>query len=407
MSNSLLPAELLDNIVGLLHEATHSLRNCCLISKSWVPPTRKHLFANIRFHAEKDLRLWEKTFPDPSTSPACYAKTLFVGCPHLVKTADVEPGGWITGFSRLVNLELTNQRMLTHERGDCFIPFHGLSPVIRSLRVDYVLFSSSEIFDLILSFPLLEDLVVIANTEMTIWGKSNRSNELSTTVQPPSPPAFTGSLELSFEGGMKPIARRLLSSPGGLHFRKLTLTWHHEEDPSWTMALVEECSHTLESLTIVYILYSTLIRVCTCVPTDNLILSPAELAQTSIDLSKAKKLKDVVFRPKSRSVNWIATTLRTITRKHRDLRQISIHVPHYLTLSNVGDNIRAIIGDAACGQWLDLDRLLVQFWESRSIRPRMIRTPPRGERQDTWVRDCIGRLLPETTRREIIDLVEC
>jgi len=110
----------------------------------------------------------------------------------------------------------------------------------------------------------------------------------------------------------------------------------------------------------------------------------------------------VTFRLNSRRVEWITATLQTITPKSRDLRQIAIHVPHYLT--DVGSYVIQTAGERIPGQWLDLDRLLVQFWESRSIRPMVVRTMPGDERWDG--EDCIGSLLPEITRREIIDLIE-
>jgi len=49
---------------------------------------------------------------------------------------------------------------------------------------------------------------------------------------------------------MGPIARRLLSSPGGIHFRKLTLTWFQDSEAQLIRGLVGECSGTLESLKI-------------------------------------------------------------------------------------------------------------------------------------------------------------
>ena len=49
-------------------------------------------------------------------------------------------------------------------------------------------------FNLILSFPLLEDLAVIT---YGVWaGNNDDSDELSTVVQPSHSPVFTGSLEL-------------------------------------------------------------------------------------------------------------------------------------------------------------------------------------------------------------------
>ena len=57
--------------------------------------------------------------------------------------------------------------------------------------------------------------------------------------------------------GMEPITRRLLSSPGGIHFQRLELKLFHERDLSSTMALLEECSNTLKSLGITYNLTCT------------------------------------------------------------------------------------------------------------------------------------------------------
>jgi hypothetical protein len=138
-----------------------------------------------------------------------------------------------------------------------------------------------------------------------------------------------------------------------------------------------------------------------CARTDSLLLFLDELAgAASIDLSKATKLKDVVFRPEPRRVEWVITALQTITPEHRDLRQISIHLPYYLTLAVVLTNLRQTIGEAGFEKWLGLDHLLVQFWESRSIRPKIISMMNHG------IGDHIGRLLPEITKRGVIDILE-
>ena len=96
-------------------------------------------------------------------------------------------------------------------------------------------------------------------------------------------------------------------------------------------------------------------------------------------------------------------TLQTMTPKHRDLRQISIDLPFHLVIS-VGPNAWQTTGETIYGQWLDFDHLLVQFWESRSIRLRVMSTM--STREERAVRDLIGRLLPEITRRGIVDLVQ-
>jgi len=84
---------------------------------------------------------------------------------------------------------------------------------------------------------------------------------VSTSVQSSSLPVFTGTLDLHLDGGpVGPVVHWLLSSPGGIHFRKLTFSWFREEDVSLTMALMGGCSHTLESLHVCSDSYGTTIR---------------------------------------------------------------------------------------------------------------------------------------------------
>jgi len=251
MSNGRLPPELLDLIVDLLQDSENALRNCCLVSKSWIPRTRKHLFADISFRVVGDLKSWKETFPDPSTSPSRYTKALYVDCAHAVTAADAETGGWIAGFSRIVRLEVGDPV----SSAVSLVPFHGLSPIIKSLRVEFIAFPSSQMFDLVLSFPLLEDLTVATHYKSQADIFDGRST--STVIQPQNPPTFTGSLGLFLRGGMGPIVHRLLSLPGGIHFWKLDLEWSYEGDTSSLVALVEGCTHTLESLDITCDLPST------------------------------------------------------------------------------------------------------------------------------------------------------
>lgn len=97
--------------------------------------------------------------------------------------------------------------------------------------------------------------------------------------------------------------------------------------------------------------------------------------------------------------------LQTIAPEHRDPLRISIHVPH-CSPRRRGVDVRKLIGERAFGQWLELDRLLVRFWESHSIRPTVISTTPEEEKEKDDVRGCIECLLPEATKRGITDLVE-
>ena len=249
MSNPRLPPETLDHVVDHLRNTRHALRNCCLVSKSWTPRARKHLFANIRFCSAGDLKSWKETFPDPLASPAYHTHTLTVDCVRVVTAADAGPGGWLTGFSSVAYLDVSDHEVATAESTTSFVPFHGFSPVLKSLRITFGFLPPSRVFNFVLSFPHLENLIVA--TYQRVLDDDNHGSDWSSTIaQPWNPPAFTGYLDLLIVGGMEPIARRLLSLPGGINFRKLSITWFHEQDLSLAMALVERCYRTLESFSI-------------------------------------------------------------------------------------------------------------------------------------------------------------
>lgn len=89
--------------------------------------------------------------------------------------------------------------------------------------------------------------------------------------------------------------------------------------------------------------------------------------------------------------------LKTLTPDHRDLQQISICVP---------------VGDSACDgrrakkirrRWVDLDRFLVQLWESNTFHTRII-DKTKGEEEGARKR--LEVLLPEMTKRGIVELTD-
>ena len=119
---------------------------------------------------------------------------------------------------------------------------------------------------------------------------------------------------------------------------------------------------------------------------------------TLFTLSKATKLRDVVFRLGSRRVEWAATALQTIGHEHRDLRWVSIDAaPSATTIpAFIYPEVGRVIGEENFRHWLDLDRSLVHLQESRSIRVKAIRP---FQRNDPYNVDCIRLLLPEITKR--------
>jgi len=227
MLNPRLPQEILEYIVDLRHDGPETLKNCCIVSKSWVPRTRKYLFANIRFRHAGDLRSWKKTFPDVANSPAYHVRTLFVGCPRLVVAADAEEGGWIQAFSGVTSLEVDNGNRYLKASQVSLTPFRKFSSTLKSLRVCSILLPYPQLFDLIRSSPLLEDLSLSGRDDGL---DSDNDTHVPKIVAPSASPSFTGSLDFDVFGVSGRVVRQLLDSPNGLHFRKLAFSCNRKED---------------------------------------------------------------------------------------------------------------------------------------------------------------------------------
>jgi hypothetical protein len=229
-----LPPEIIDLIVDHLRDEPIALKACCVISKSWIPWARIHLFASVEFHAQKShIELWKKAFPDPSNSPAHLTRSLTIrGIPAATAT-DADDGGWIRAFHNLVHLHL--EALGQGDRKASLVAFHGLSPTLRSLRLVSV---SPEVLDLICSFPLLEDLALLPI-----------GNGRATWSIPSTSPKLTGSLNLDAIEEARPAICRLLDLPDGLRFTKITVA-SLDADAKLTTDLVSRCSDTLESLSI-------------------------------------------------------------------------------------------------------------------------------------------------------------
>ena len=168
-----------------------------------------------------------KAFPDPSNSPARHTRFLWISEPlaarstcirsfHCLEELSVDVFGW----------EDTREASLVQLR--------GFSPILKSLYL--VQFPIPEIFNLICSFPLLENFTVR-------YGRPERDG--AEWVAPSTSPKLTGTLLLMDE--IRSVARGLLTLPGGLHFTKIVMMCPVKDTESM-MDLILRCSDTLESL---------------------------------------------------------------------------------------------------------------------------------------------------------------
>ena len=103
---------------------------------------------------------------------------------------------------------------------------------------------------------------------------------------------------------------------------------------------------------------------------------------------------------------WVAKTLETITSKHRDLQQITIYLYIWNPSAHEdGGTLEEIVDINTGTRWLDVDRLLVKFWDSRSIRSKVVYVPEM-ENEEEETRDRVGKLFPELAKRGMIYLVD-
>ena len=256
--------------------------------KSWIPHVRKHLFSFVSLNTPAHLERWKRSFPDNSCTPAHYTRTLVIGCLEAATDADAGEGGWIRTFSRVTRLVLNNISACFNYPTVSLTPFHGFSPVLKSLRVFSAGFlKNSQILDLVSTLPHLEDLSM-TSTEGDV---DPPDPDMPLTITQPSHP-FTGTLDLAVSRGVDTVTHWLLSQPNGLHFLHLVVLWLREQHRSIN-ALVRGCVDTLERLTVSYYPSGTVASF-----PHHTRYSPSfegEPGPAVIDLSGAKRFKAVSF----------------------------------------------------------------------------------------------------------------
>lgn len=329
------PAEIFDLIVDHLHDEPTALRSCCLISNSWISRARRHLFLRVRLnlHGKYAIQVWMKGFPDASNSPGHHTRTLELNGVDSTMDASVVAPTWVHHFGHIKELKL--ERCV----GGAFIPgslvqLCGLSPTLKSLRVSHALTLLSDLFNLICSFPLLEDLGLHCITTLGFNDKWHTSTS----------PRLDGSLHLTDPNPS--LVRRLSDLQNGPNFAHITAKCPVESAEP-VVDLISKCSVTLESLTVALDSPS----LSTFPPMSANALPP--IAPGLLDISKVTKLKHVEFQCKELGVQWIIAALRTV-KSSTNLRKTTIA-------------FNCPLGETTRQEWQDLDHLLVRLCTSRSI----------------------------------------
>jgi len=247
----IIPTEIIDQILDHLiadsGSCDDSLRSCSLVSKSWVPSCRRHLFYTIVFYSG-DVAKWLKTFPVPEESPAHYVKYLrfLLGGRYGVPEKFSKHTPWFTNVEKMVLI------MDTTSSPRRIFPLARLPQSVTSLtiRAGHSGVDLTQTRDILAHLPNLNDLILSGGfvtrpkfeKRLPGLGKGLRGR-------------FGGELRIKDGYTDWYIVNMLLEVPTGLHFTKLYV------DASrmcllQTVRLAEACCKTLVNLSLSCAIYS-------------------------------------------------------------------------------------------------------------------------------------------------------
>lgn len=192
---------------------------------------------HVDFGTKRDIRVWKALFPK---LPGPRALRLSIGA------VNIKALPWILSFVKLEELWVDDKEWKNIRKPIPLARLHGLSPTLKSLRFVRHHSSLSEIFNLICSFPDLEDL----HLDVQVPFEGDFFNLQTASLLSPK---FSGSLvlEVAMGGRIGPIVNKLLSLQRGLCFSSIKVVCPVVADNS-IRKLVSSCSRTLKSLHVEY-----------------------------------------------------------------------------------------------------------------------------------------------------------
>ena len=116
MADPQLPPEILDYIIDFVRDEPQTLKNRCLVAKSWVSRARKRLFSEIKIASLTHLEAWWRVFPDPDSSPGCYARCLIFISVGYIPSVVARGCGLVRPFSNVVRLNMWDGKSILRDR---------------------------------------------------------------------------------------------------------------------------------------------------------------------------------------------------------------------------------------------------------------------------------------------------
>ena len=232
-----IPQELIDEILDYLATDSDfkSLQSCALVSKSWVPSCRRHLFHTVLF-TPRGMARWLEAFPVPEESPA-----------HLVRELRFALGGRYSAsqdlfeyVQRFTNVEGVAWLGYGGFQSSWIISFGRSPQSLTSLTIETDTVTLVQIRDILAQLPNLDNLSLVGFLDAV---ERRALPGIGTVLRG----RFRGRLRLVNGYAEEGVMNMLLEVPTGLHFTELHVRGVHESFPS-TVRLAEACGKTLVKL---------------------------------------------------------------------------------------------------------------------------------------------------------------
>ena len=230
----------LNQVIRLLSKGSPEvLKNCSQLAyENGFGGTFNHIY----FKDSKDRDLGKEYFLNPEHLSASSVNSLSF---HNVEEMNKEDVRWIKSFNKLNKLEVSIQGHKGWQTNSnaprtwrVFAPFEGLSPDIKSLIVCWHALPLQQVFNLICSFPCLEDLCIEGagwDVDGAVFWGANLSG-------------LTGTLKIQSKS--PDFLHQLLKLERDLNFREIIWKEGKATGFEGVANLVEKCFNNLESIDI-------------------------------------------------------------------------------------------------------------------------------------------------------------
>lgn len=160
-----MPTEIIDEIIEYIRYDIYCLRSCALISKSWTPSCRRHIFATVAFDGPFDLMRWSNSISPAPDGPHIYTRNLTISNRHLEEGCYRLPDSLarflqhLFLFCNVQNLVIEcSATQKTIDKISVPDVFGHLLGTLRSLSIRGAFCSPEALLSLVASFQLLERL---------------------------------------------------------------------------------------------------------------------------------------------------------------------------------------------------------------------------------------------------------